>query len=143
MEAHIIIAIISVIGGATGTKLIDAYSQRKVTGAKAEATLVDSANVLMAAQQVQIDRLEHERGRLETRVTGLQAEVNNLHVALREERLRCDSELHGIKLELSTAMHHINNHLLAMTPSGGVPVTPVTGTFTVSETPPTEGVPNA
>lgn len=136
MAMHVLIAMISLASGAAGTAVINAVSKRNVTraegkrtDAEAESIIVVSANTLLAQQQLQIDRADVERVRLEGVVTGLRIEVDNLHAALREERTRCDGELHQIRQEFRAAI--LAQHPVAAT--SAVTTGPVT-TTTVTTT---------
>lgn len=138
----IITGVVGVIGGATGSTAIQAFSRRKVTKAETQSIVVDAANALMTAQQAQMDRSDVERVRLEQKVEALQTEVNNLHVSLRSERLRCDTELHEIRLELRSALITIssfhppqNRHSQAPAPAD-FPAAEPTGSATISVTVP-------
>lgn len=96
----VIVGLFGLIGGVSAASVVTAIARRKVTAAESESMIVTSAGTLMDRQQAQMDHGDKERDRMEVLIGTLRLEVDGLRRELREERIRCDIELHAMRVEL-------------------------------------------
>ena len=104
----IIVALLALAGGAAAAAAVNAWARRKVTGAEADSLVVEAADKLMNRQQDQIDRGDKERVRMEGEIAALRVEVAQLRDDIRDERARCDAELHQLRGQLVELALRVN-----------------------------------
>ena len=107
----IIVAAFSIAGGAAGQALISALANKNKVRAETDSITVDAATSIMSRQQEQITHGDTERTRLEDKISNLQLQVDAITNELREERRRCDTELHSLRLELRAALVRIEERV--------------------------------
>ena len=95
----LIVAVMALLGGAAAAAGINAYARRKVTKAEADNKTVATAEILMARQQIQLDRGDKAREKLHK-------ELNKVRLELKEVTAQVDK----LRLENMDLQHALRRY---------------------------------